>query len=149
MAETARTIGNIDTMLLLRRVPLFAGLEPEDLQRIAISCIERLFPPDAVLMREGDIGDELIVIVEGSVRVVHVQPDGEERFIRTYDAGDHIGELAVLRERPRAATVLAQADGVRALVISGEALKAILRERPEAAMAMLATLAERIGVSTS
>ena len=50
----------------------------------------------------------------------------------------------MLRERPRAATVVAQEPGVRGLVIDGESLRAILRERPEAAMAMLATLAERI-----
>ena len=146
MPDGVRLIGDIETMLLLRRVPLFHGLAPEDLQRISISCIERRYAPGAVLMREDEIGDELMVIVEGSVRVVHVQADGSERFIRYYTEGDHIGELAVLRERPRAASVLAEADGVRALVISGEALKAILRERPEAAMAMLATLAERISV---
>jgi CRP-like cAMP-binding protein len=64
-------------------------------------------------------------------------------MIRTYQAGDHIGELAVLRDRPRAASVIAESD-VRVTVIDGENLKAILRERPEAAMAMLATLAERI-----
>ena len=55
-----------------------------------------------------------------------------------------VRELAILRERPRVATVIAEGGGVRAQVISGESLKAILRERPEAAMAMLATLAERI-----
>jgi CRP-like cAMP-binding protein len=82
------------------------------------------------------------VIVEGSVRVVRgTGPD--EHTIRTYEAGDHFGELAVLRERPRAATVIAT-TAVRGLVIDGQGLRAILRERPEAAMAMLATLAERI-----
>ena len=100
---------------------------------------------DAAIVHEGELGDELVVIVEGSVRVVHVEPDGSERLIRRYDAGDHIGELAVLREAPRAATVIAEGDGVRGLVIGGAGLRAILRERPEAAMAMLATLAERIG----
>ena len=50
----------------------------------------------------------------------------------------------MLREAPRAATVVAVAPGVRGLVISGEAVHALLRERPDAAMAMLATLAERI-----
>jgi CRP-like cAMP-binding protein len=94
-------------------------------------------------MREGDVTDELVVIVDGTVRVVQAAPDGSERFIRRYGAGDHIGELAVLRERPRAATVMAEGD-VRGLVIGGDGLRAILRERPEAAMAMLATLAERL-----
>ncbi|MEX1170470.1 MAG: HEAT repeat domain-containing protein [Chloroflexota bacterium] len=146
MAETGRTISEIDTMLLLRRVPLLEELDPEDLQRIATTCAERTYPPGSALMREGDLGYELLVIVEGSVRVVREQADGSERLIRRYESGDHIGELAVLRERPRAASVIAEGDVVRALVIDGENLKAILRERPEAAMAMLATLAERISV---
>jgi HEAT repeat protein len=144
MAETERTVSEIDTMLLLRRVPLFEGLEPEDLQRVASTCSEQAYPAGDALMREGDLGSELFVLVAGSVRVVRDEPDGSQRSIRTYEAGDHIGELAVLRDRPRAATVIAEGEGVRALVIDGENLKAILRERPDAAMAMLATLAERI-----
>ena len=95
-------------------------------------------------MREGEAGDELFVILAGRVRVIHRADDGTERTVRTYGEGDHIGELAVLRERPRIATVLADGGGVRTLVIGGEGLRAILRERPDAAMAMLATLAERI-----
>lgn len=143
MAGTDRTLTDLDTMLLLRRVPLFEGLDPEDLQRIAATCMERTFAHGEALMREGDLGDELVVIVAGTVRVVRREADGSERFIRGYGAGDHIGELAVLRERPRAATVVAE-GAVRGLVIGGDALKSILRERPEAAMSMLATLAERI-----
>jgi HEAT repeat protein len=134
----------LDTMLLLRRVPLFAGLDPEDLQRIALVATERDYPAGDALMTEGDLGDELVILTEGTVRVVHRDADGTERFIRTYTAGDHIGELAVLRDRPRAATVVAEEGGARGLVLGGDGLKAILRERPEAAMAMLATLAERI-----
>lgn len=143
MTETAGTLGELDRMLFLRKVPLFGQLDPEDLQRIAATASERLYPAGEALMTEGDVGDELIVIVEGDVRIVHVDGDGE-RLLRTYQAGDHIGELAVLRDRPRAATVIAGEHGVRGLVIGGEALRSILRERPEAAMAMLGTLAERI-----
>ncbi len=146
MPDSSRTLGDLETMLSLRRVPLFVGLAPEDLQRIAMTATEHVYPPGEPLIREGDLGDELVVIVEGSVRVVHLDADGTERIIRTYEAGDHIGELALLRQAPRAATVVAEAEGVRGLVIGGEGLRSILRERPEAAMAMLATLAERIGM---
>jgi HEAT repeat protein len=144
MPDPARMIGEIDRMLFLRRVPLFAELAPEDLQRLATTCTERLYGPDEVVFREGELGSELVVIVEGSVRVVRTEPDGSERLVRRYDAGDHIGELAVLREAPRAATVIAERPGMRGLVIGGEGLTAILRERPEAAMSLLATLATRL-----
>jgi CRP/FNR family transcriptional regulator, cyclic AMP receptor protein len=137
-------MGDLDTMLFLRRVPLFEGLAPEDLQRIAMTSVERAYPPDEALVREGDLGQELVVLIEGSVRVVHIETDGTERILRRIGPGEHIGELAVLRAAPRAATVIAEGDGVRGLVIDGQGLKAILRERPDAAMAMLATLAERI-----
>ena len=135
----------MDRMLHLRRVPLFAGLIPEDLQRIAVAAAERTWPEGTDIVQEGDPGDELFVIVEGRVRVVHREADGSEELLRTYEAGDHFGELAVLRDRPRAATVAADGGPVHTLALDGEALAAILRERPEAAMAMLATLAERIG----
>jgi hypothetical protein len=136
------TMGELDRMLVLRTVPLFGDLDPEDLQRIAASALERRYLAGEELVREGELGDELIVIVEGHVRVVRVEAGGE-RLLRTYGPGNHIGELAVLRDRPRAATVIAD-DEVLGLVIGGEALRAILHERPEVAMAMLATLAERI-----
>jgi HEAT repeat protein len=142
VTKTSRTLGELDRMVVLRRVPLFSQLDPEDLQRIAVTAQERLYPAGEALVREGDFGDELIVIVDGSVRIS--KRDGDtERYLRTYEAGDHIGELAVLRDQPRAATVVAEQD-VRGLCIGGEALRAILQERPEAAMAMLSTLAERI-----
>ena len=143
MAETDRTLGDIERMLFLRRVALFEQLAPEDLQRIAAVATERIYQPHDALVHEGDLGDELVVIVEGDVAIVQGQGD-EARLIRTYQAGEHIGELAVLRAQPRAASVIAGSEGVRGLVIGGEGLRAILRERPEAAMAMLATLADRI-----
>ncbi len=143
MTTDDRVSTEFDRMLLLRRIPLFAGLEPEDLQRIALVATERDYPADSALMRQGEVGDELVVIIEGSVRVVQATADGGERFVRSYQAGEHIGELAVLRDRPRVATVIAVGD-VHGLVLGGDGLRAILRERPGAAMAMLATLAERI-----
>jgi CRP-like cAMP-binding protein len=145
MTETNPSLAELQTMLALRRVPLFRDLDPEDLQRIAALAEECCYPPGATLMTEGELGDELVVVIEGSVRVVQQAEDGSQRLVRRYGPDEHIGELAILRERPRAATVVAEEAGVRGLVLGGAGLRAILRERPEAAMAMLATLAERIG----
>ena len=147
MPETGRTLGDLETMLALRGVPLFERLDPEDLQRIAMHAVEHLYPAGEPIFREGELGDSLVVILDGSVRVVRIDPDGSEQFIRRYERGDHIGELAVLREAPRAATVMAEGEGVRGLIIGGPGLRAILRERPDAAMAMLTTLADRLSRS--
>ena len=138
------TLAQLETMLLLRRVPIFERLDPEDLARIAATATERSFGPNENLVSEGETGEELYVLLEGRVHVTRHESEGVERHVRDYSAGEHIGELAVLRDQPRAGTVIAGPQGVRALVIDGEGLKAILRERPDAAMAMLATLAERI-----
>jgi CRP-like cAMP-binding protein len=146
MADPDRSLGDIERMLRLRRIPLFEPLAPEDLQRIARSAEERHFASGEELVREGETGDELFLILDGRVVVTRREPDGTDRRIRTYQTGDHIGELAVLRARPRVATVAADGGPVSTLVIAGEGLTAILRERPEAAMAMLGTLAERISV---
>jgi HEAT repeat protein len=144
MPHSRATLDDIDRMLFLRRVPLFSMLAPEDLQRLAATSVERTWAGGEALVREGELGDELVVIVEGGVRVM--RDEGyTERLITRYGAGDHIGELAVLRDgAARTATVIADEPGVRGLVVGGEAFKAILRERPDAAMAMLATLAERL-----
>jgi len=144
--ESRQTLGEIDRMLILRRVSLFEALAPEDLQRIATAARERTYAGGEALVREGELGDELVVIVEGTVRVIHNEPQGEH-VVRSYGPGDHIGELAVLREGLRSATVEADEPGVRGLVIGGEALAAILRERPDAAMAMLSTLADRLATT--
>ena len=143
MTATEASLGEIERMLELRRVPLFERLDPEDLQRVAAVADERSFTAGQVIVREGEVGDELFVLLDGTVRVERAEPDGTTRMLRTYGPGDHFGELAVLLERPRVATVVAEVD-IRTLVIGGDGLTAILRERPEAAMAMLATLAERI-----
>ena len=108
-------------------MPLLAALAPEDLQRIAMVAGERSFAPGEALVREGDLGTSCSSSSR-AVRVVHADPDGTEHLLRTYEEGDHIGELAVLRERSRA-TVIADGVTVRTLVIGGEGLTAILRER--------------------
>jgi AAA family ATP:ADP antiporter len=143
MAETLRTLGTMDRILFLRQVPLFSNLAPEDLQQIAEVATERVFSANDYICREGEIGDELFVIVDGQVRVTKGS-NGEARALRMLKTGEHIGELAILREQPRSASVAAEGGSVRALAIRGAALKSILHERPQVAMAMLASLAQRL-----
>ncbi len=143
MTETLQTLGTFERVLFLRQVPLFNNLTPEDLQQIAEVASERVIPSHEHLCREGDIGGEMFVIVDGEVQVMRKSGDGT-RMLRTLKVGDHVGELAILRKQPRSASVVAGTNDVRVLVIHGDALRAILRDRPEVAMSMLRSLAERL-----
>ncbi len=143
MVETAKTLGTMERILFLRQVPIFGNLAPEDLEPIANLSGERLFAPGDYICREGEIGDELFVIVEGQVQVVK-QSNGTVHPVRTLQVGEQIGELAILREQPRSASVIADGANVRTLVLQGDALCAILRDRPQVALAMLSVLAQRL-----
>ncbi len=143
MADSVRTLGTMERILFLRQVPIFSHLTPEDLSHIADLANERVFEDGDFVCREGELGDELFVIVEGQVRVVK-HSNGALRTLRTLQAGEQIGELAILREQPRSASVIAQGSHVRALVLRGDALQAILRDRPQVALAMLSSLADRL-----
>ncbi len=146
MPETSQMLSTMDRILFLRQVPIFSDLAPEDLAQIAEIATERLFLPGEYLCREGEMGEELFVVVEGQVRVAKGS-NGTLRTLRVLQTGEQIGELAILREQPRSASVIAEGGNVRALVLAGDALQAILRDRPEVAMAMLASLAQRLSTA--
>ena len=73
MPERAQLVSQIERMMVLRGVSIFAALDPEDLQRVASLAVEQSWAADDVLMEEGALGDGLVVIVEGAVRVVRGQ----------------------------------------------------------------------------
>jgi HEAT repeat protein len=142
--QDTQTLDTVDRVVALQRVPMFAGIDPEDLERIAILFTERRYDAGELIYAWGASGDEMLIIVEGEVTVSRPQ-EGSGVPIRTVRSGDYVGELSLLRGQPRSANVTAGPEGVRGLILRGAELHAILEERPEAAMAMLATLAERLG----
>jgi MFS family permease len=89
-----------ETMAFLRGIPIFAPLAPPAIERIIASIRRVDVPAGQVLMRQGDVGDRFLMIVHGDVRVTQ---DGDLIAERT--SGDHIGEIALLRDVPRTATV--------------------------------------------
>ena len=138
-----KTLDTVDRVVAFQRVPMFGGIDPEDLERIATLFTERRYDSGELIFAWGAEGDEMLIIVEGEVTVSRPQ-EGSGGHIRTVRSGDYVGELSLLRGQPRAANVTAGPEGVRGLILRGAELHAILEERPEAAMAMLAALAERL-----
>jgi CRP-like cAMP-binding protein len=132
----------MERIMLLREVPLFVELSPDDLKQIADIAREQVYSDGALICREGEEGDELFVLAAGQVRVVK-HSNGAEKVLATRKVGDFIGEMAIVESVPRFASVRAEGE-VRALVIGGDAFKAILRDRPEVSLAVLRALSRRL-----
>ena len=90
---------------LLQRVPIFEGLEKRELERIAASMKQRTFRAGDTITTEGPGGVGFFVIEDGEARVTI---GGDER--RRLGPGDYFGEVALLTDRPRTATITAESD---------------------------------------
>jgi putative peptide zinc metalloprotease protein len=91
---------------LLRRVPLFDELDGAQIQAVASQLQEEAFEAGDVIIREGDIGDKFYVIESGRLVVSTVQ-DGQEKIVAERGPGEYVGEIALLLQVPRTATVKA------------------------------------------
>jgi CRP-like cAMP-binding protein len=130
-------------LLALRRVSLLSGLSLERLQAVERIATEAEYLKGEVIVREGEPGDELYLLVEGAVDVVKDAGTPAEARVNTLGAGGYFGEMAVLDGSPRSATVLAASDA-RVLVLAGARLRELVHEMPDLAFDLLRVLAERI-----
>jgi CRP/FNR family cyclic AMP-dependent transcriptional regulator len=89
----------------LKKVPLFAGLDDRELRQIADTLQERRFPAGSTVTQEGSAGVGFFVVEEGEADVTVA---GEQR--RSIHAGDYFGEIALLTDSPRTATITARTD---------------------------------------
>ncbi len=90
---------------LLKRVPIFEGLDKRDLQRVASSMKQRTFRPGDTVTTEGQGGVGFFVIEDGEAKVTI---RGDER--RRLGPGDYFGEVALLTDSPRTATITAESE---------------------------------------
>lgn len=88
----------------MARSPLFHGIEPEELTRIAQTMSRRRYRRDEVIFHEGDPGDSLHVVVAGRVKITRESSEGDEAIVVILVPGDSFGELVLLDGAPRSAT---------------------------------------------
>ena len=132
---------------VLRRVPFFAEIEPAKLKLLAFMSERVAFDPGKRLFRQGDPGDAAYLIIAGEAEVIAETPAGP-LVLATLGANEIVGEMAILGNVPRAATVSAKGRLIT-LRISKEPFMRMVREFPSMAVAMMQELAERLAATNN
>ena len=133
----------ISTLDVLRKVPLFATMREGDILAFAELVRERSFPKGSVIVFEDDPGDALYLVARGQVKVVLIGEDGREVILSVLGEGNFFGEMSLIDEKPRSATVIAMVDSI-VLVLRREDFQSRLRTSPEIAIALLRELSRRL-----
>lgn len=126
------------TMEYIKKVPIFSTLPRKELEWIARAIKERTYEPGAVIVKQGDPGVGFFLIAEGRVEVTH---DGHK--LREMGPGEFFGEMALMEERIRTATVTAK-ERTRCLQLVRWDFRAMLKENPELAVKMLEVVVGRM-----
>ena len=131
---------------LLRTIPLFAKIEPSKLKLLAFTSQRLTFRPGDSLFRQGDNGDALYIIVDGDADVL-VDAPGGPMTVATMGKNDFVGDIAVLCDVPRTATVTAKSELIT-MRISKELFFQLVCQFPQIAIEIMRELAHRLDVTT-
>lgn len=135
-----------DEVELLRNIPLFAKLEPSKLKLLAFTAERITYEADQILFSQGDVGDAAYIIVDGAANVIVETPDGELELAEL-GRNDFVGEIAILCDVPRTATVRASTRTV-ALRITKDMFFRLVGEFPEMSVEIMRELAARLEHTT-
>lgn len=128
---------------LLARVPLLAGLEESEIERIAQVAIPRSFPKGARVFHEGDESDACYVIRSGDVRVTREHSDGRAIALATLGPGELFGELAMLDGGVRSASIEALTD-VELVALSAADMRGLLERNAQITAKLVVALTRRL-----
>lgn len=136
-----------ETANALKQIPFFEDISEEALLRLAEHGIKKSYPKNAILINEGDEAGPLFVILDGKVRVYLSSADGKVVVLSTQESGTYFGELSLLDDAPRSASVVTLEPTTCAL-IGRNAFSSWFSEHPEAALSMIRGLTRRVRVLT-
>lgn len=127
----------------LRAVPLFRGLNNHQLEHLAKRMVEREYTSGQTIVSQGQGGEGIFIITEGSVTVQHENASGEKTEVNLFKPTDFFGELALLDDGPRTASVIAL-EASKCFVLTRWDFLTVLRENDaEMAINILQELAKR------
>ena len=127
---------------ILANVPLFAGLEQDQLVALASRLQRRHYDERQIIIKQDTPGDALYVVVSGRVKVVVQEGDGET-ILAVLGAGECVGEMALIDGEPRSADVVAM-DSTEVLVLSTRDFQESIQAMPQIAFGLLREMAGRL-----
>lgn len=142
-----RDVDLISKVGLLTKIPLFSRIGPSNLVLLASSSRVQTFPSRQILFRQGDAGKEAYIIISGEAEVITEGSEGETT-VATIGQYQFIGEIAILIDVPRTATVVALTH-LATLVISKEEFYRIVTEDPIIGIEVMRELARRLLKTTA
>lgn len=131
---------------LLRNIPLFANIEPSKLKLLAFTSEQIAYSKDQVLCKQGEIGDAAYIIIDGEAEILVDTPAGP-MAVATVGRNDIVGEIAILCDVPRTATVKAKTK-LETLVISKDLFFRLIMEFPQIGIEIMRELASRLEATT-
>lgn len=141
------TISRDDKRNLLAGVPLFAGLGQKEIDGLGAVARIKSYKAREEVFHKGDAGAQLYVVIRGRLKALTTSLDGDDVVFGVMGPGEVFGEIALLSEHPRTATVTA-IDKCELLILDRRDLLAFLRANPDASIKLLGLLADRLkGVS--
>ncbi len=132
----------VEKVLYLKSAPVFAGLEGEELAALADIALEKEFNPGEIIFEEGDPAHHLYILVRGRVEVFR-RVDSKERSLASLDQKECFGEMAILDDEPRSASVRAIEISL-VLKIDRESFRELINERPQISFAIFKILTSRL-----
>jgi CRP/FNR family cyclic AMP-dependent transcriptional regulator len=133
----------MNVMELFSKVPLFEGLPPAERLSLAHAVTLKTYRRGETIVRQGQPGESFFVIVHGRVAVTILSPDGREVVLNTLGEGDHFGEMALLDDSPRSASVVAQEKSDLAILSRGVFFD-LLKSNFQLTRALLASFSRRL-----
>jgi CRP-like cAMP-binding protein len=130
----------------LQRVPLFHGLNKRQLERLAKRFVERKYPAGKAIVTQGHGGEGFFIIVSGKAEAIRERSDGTKTVVNTFGPTDFFGELALLDEGIRTASVITKEETTCLALTSWDFL-GTLKEDVEMAIVILQELAKRFRVA--
>ena len=126
----------------LQTVPMFEGLQEKQLQRLAKRFTERSYSAGEAIVTQGTLGIGLFIIESGKVDAVRQHPDGTKTTVNTIGKTEFFGELSLLDDAPRTASVIAVED-TQCLVLTQLDFISVLHEDSDISIIMLKEMAKR------